>query len=117
MTPPDADGAQSDGQMPGGFSGGNWGEGMSSEETTDETTGDVFGQFPEDGSQMFPGISGENGDGSGVQMPENREDMMSMFPDGNGSGITEQGGESWVLVGISVLVLLLGLIIAFKFKH
>ena len=111
-------------QMPGGQGGmqmpGQSGA-VNTTSSTDETT---------DGSQQFPGFGGQGGmklpEGmelpEGVEMPEGMEDMMSGRGGGSDdrfqqSGATTRTPSQWILLGLSILILLVGLLVAFKFKR
>ena len=93
--------------------------------STDDTAGNngfpqmLGGQFPSDGTMPeFPsGENGQQGGFPGGMMPGG--DMQ--MPDGSGQmqpqGQVNGSVSSWILVGVSVLILALGLVFAFTFKR
>ena len=93
--------------------------------STDETTG---------GSPQFPGFGGQGGMElpEGMEMPEGMEIPEGMgnmqpgqngnsqggFPDRGQTGTTPtQGNNQWVLLTVTIVILVAGLLFAFKFKR
>ena len=93
--------------------------------STDSTT---------DGNQQFPGFGNQGGmtppDGmempSGPEMPEGMENMFpgqngtnqGNFPDRGQTGTAStQGDNQWILLAVTIVILTVGLLFAFKFKR
>ena len=81
--------------------------------STDETTG---------GSPQFPGFGGQGG----MELPEGMENMQpgqngnsqGGFPDRGQTGTAPtQGNNQWVLLAVTMVILVAGLLFAFKFKR
>lgn len=104
-------------QMPGNMQAPNQGQALSSEAGTDaaipgdgtmqQPSGDMQMQMPHGSAMQLPQTQTE---GATVEMPA---DMAA----GGSTGTGAQGSEVWILLGISAGVLLIGLLIAFKFKR
>ena len=121
---------QGDVQMPGGDSGTmpqmpgngnmqapNQGQALSSEAGTDAS-------IPEGGTMQQPSgdMQMQMPDGSEMQLPQTQTEgatveMPADMAAGGSAGAGTQGSEDWILLGISAGVLLIGLLITFKFKR
>ena len=103
------------GKMPGGMNPGNLPEGFSGKEQSGQNKNDAGEKPASDGQEKQP-ASGNQQQAQENRTGNSRPQPGSGFPGMNGSAQTDHTTE-YILLGVSALVLLIGLGFALKFKR